>query len=133
MKKCLKMMAMLSLIMMVAGCATESGYNAFSKGKTGVGDIVPLEKLNPSATTDYSMYSFYAKDKLTAARNTCPGKIWCDNQQMLGAIALARKVLGRAYGPPVGRQGARHLADTLKSAEMALYQKTTVKDVHQYE
>jgi len=133
MKRCLKSAAILSLVLIVAGCATEVGYNTFAKGETGVGDIVPLEQLNPSATTDYSMYSFYARDKLTAARDTCPGKTWCENQQMLDAIDLARTVLGRAYGPPVGKEGARHLANTLRNAETALYGKTTVKDVHRYE
>jgi len=135
MKRCLKSAAMLSLVLIVAGCATEVGYNTFAKGQKNGGNIIPIEKMNPSSVKDYSWYSFYVRDKLTAARDTCPGKTWCENRQMLDAIDLARKVLGRAYGPPVGTDsgGVYQLAHTLKDAEMALYGKTTVKDVHQYE
>jgi len=137
MKRCLKITAMLVFTMITTGCASESGYRNSLLGDNGsiVVKDIPLEQLNPSALRDYSWYSFYAKDQLTAARETCPGKTWCDNQQTREAITLARKVVGRAYGPPVGKDngGVYQLAQYLKQAELSLYNRTTVKDVHRYE
>jgi len=106
-----------------------------AKGQKNGSNITPVDQLNPSAVKNYSWYSFYVRDQLTAARDTCPGKAWCENKKVLDAIDLARRVLGRAYGPPVGSDsgGVYQLAHTLKDAEMALYGKATVKDEHRYE
>ena len=135
MKRCLKITTILTLAIITSGCANEAGYNLIAKGQKNGSNATPIEQLNPSAVKNYSWYSFYLRDQLTAARDTCPGKTWCENRKVLDAIDIARRVLGRAYGPPVGSDsgGVYQLAHTLKDAEMALYGKTTVKDVHRYE